>query len=328
MRGLWAALLAAVVVVVSAGSPGAARPRPPGYGRLAASSAIVTADQATRAVYVLSPDQARWDADSGDGVLWSWSADDGEELADLGPGTSWTNPSEVKFRELDGRRYLLATASGGLAAVIGYPDRSVYWAADTGTGNAHSIDLLPDGDVAVAASTGGYVRLYAAAAGSRVTRHAQVALAGAHGVHWDPGTRLLWALGSRQLLGLRVGGDPEDPALSVVHRIALPTRDGHDLAPVMSSPGRLWVTTASAVYQFSTSQRAFVSYPLQSRINGPGVKSIGDDPRTGQILVARPEPGHSCAWCTSRLTLYNPDGSRTLLRGGMYKARWWTTRRD
>nr|WP_246470249.1 DUF6528 family protein [Streptomyces olivoverticillatus] len=320
---MWAAMLTAALAVGT--SPGTASA---GSARRAAASPVVAADQATRAVHVLDGGLTQWDA-GGDsrGVLWSWSADGQQELGDLDPDSSWTNPSEAKFRELDGRRYLLATASGGLAAVVGYPDREVYWAADTGTGNAHSIDLLPDGNVAVAASTGGYVRLYAASAGPRVTRHAQVALAGAHGVHWDPGTRLLWALGSRELVALKVSGSAGDPALSVARRVDLPTRNGHDLAPVLTARGRLWVTTASAVYQYATAQGRFVSYPLQSRISGPGVKSIGDDPRTGQVLLARPEPGNPCDWCTSTLTLYQPDGTRTLLRGGVYKARWWTTAR-
>ncbi|MFI9202464.1 DUF6528 family protein [Streptomyces sp. NPDC053048] len=323
-RWLWAVLLTASLVTVG---PGAAQARGrDAAGAFAAADAhIVAADQATRSVYVLDSARRQWDADSDEaGVLWSWSADGRESLEDLDPGVTWTNPSEVKLRRFGGRRYLLTTASGGLAAVVGYPDRDVYWAADTGTGNTHSIELLPDGNVAVAASTGGWVRLYAASAGSRATRHAQYALPGAHGVHWDPRTRLLWALGSRELVALRVHGPADDPGLSVARRVELPTRGGHDLAPVLGSPGRLWVTTGSAVYQYSTTREAFADYRLRSRISAPGVKSIGDDPNTGRVLVTRPEPGHACAWCTSTLVLYQPDGTRTLLRGGMYKARWWS----
>ncbi|MEV4436882.1 DUF6528 family protein [Streptomyces sp. NPDC049585] len=331
VRRLCAVLLTACLAGALPGTAGTAGARPRD-GRAARPSPIVAADQATRSVYVLDAERTRWDADDAEdgpesGVLWSWTADGRSGLADLDPATTWTNPSEVKFRTLDGRRYLLATASGGLAAVIGYPGRGVYWAADTGTGNAHSIDLLPDGNVAVAASTGGYVRLYAASAGPRATRHAQVPLPGAHGVHWDPRTGLLWALGSRQLLALDVDGPADDPGLTVVRRVPLPSGGGHDLAPVLTRPGRLWVTTASAVYQYSTTERAFVAYAQQSRISGPDVKSIGDDPRTGRVLVARPERGHPCEWCTSTLVLYRPDGTRTLLHGGMYKARWWTTAR-
>ncbi len=321
-----AAVLAVLLILAATG---AAQARERGAPRAPSSSPIVAADQTTRSVLVLDSSRSRWDAEDDDdpGVLWSWSADRRAGLADLDPGTSWSNPSEVKFRSLGGKRYLLATASGGLAAVVGYPGREVYWATDTGRGNAHSIELLPDGNVAVAASTGGFVRLYAAATGSRATRHAQVPLAGAHGVHWDPRTRLLWAVGSRQLVALEAGGEEDDPTLTVVRRVTLPTRNGHDLAPVLASPGRLWVTTGSAVYQYSTAEQAFVPYALQSRVSAPGIKSVGDDPRTGQVLVTRPEPGHACSWCTTTLVLYQPDGARTLLRGGIYKARWWTTAR-
>ncbi|MFI0737610.1 DUF6528 family protein [Streptomyces sp. NPDC021100] len=323
-RLLTAALLATVALT---GPAAGAQPRA-GGGRGAAGTPIVAADQASRAVYVLRSEPRSWDVGRGTGVLWSWSADGQAGLADLDPGASWSNPSEAKLRELGGRRYLLATASGGLAAVVGYPGRDVYWAAHTGPGNAHSIDLLPDGNVAVAASTGGFVRVYAASAGSRATRHAEVPLRGAHGVHWDPRTRLLWALGSRELVALRVEGPADDPGLVVVHRSALPTRDGHDLAPVLGTKGRLWVTTGTAVHQYATGRHRFVDYPLSSRISAPGVKSIGDDPATGRILMARPEPGHACVWCTSVLTFHQPDGTKRMVRGAMYKARWWTSRRD
>ncbi|MBB4885259.1 hypothetical protein FHS38_001287 [Streptomyces netropsis] len=328
MRRVWVAVLAALSVL---GTSGVAQAHHEVGGRstLAAVTPIVTADQATRSVYVLDAERTRWSAEGpGGGVLWSWRADGRADLADLRPGSSWTNPSEVKLREMDGRRYLLTTASGGLAAVVRYPEGTAYWAADTGSGNAHSIELLPDGNVAVAASKGEYVRLYAASRSTRATEYTQVALAGAHGVHWDPRNELLWALGDRELVALAVGGTADYPALTVVHRRALPTRGGHDLAPVLASPGRLWVTTSSAVYQYATSERQFVSYPLQSRVSGRSVKSVGDDPVTGQVLVARPEAGNPCVWCTSTLTLYQPDGTRTLLRGGMYKARWWSPYRS
>ncbi|KNB52327.1 DUF6528 family protein [Streptomyces caatingaensis] len=328
LTALAVALATAAALTAADGTARASGPARP--ERRASPTPIATADQATRSVHVLKASQRTWDTGDprGGGVLWSWSADGLEELADLNPASSWKNPSEAKLRTLDGRRYLLATASGGLAAVVGYPGREIYWAADTGTGNAHSIDLLPDGNVAVAASTGGYVRVYAASTGKRATWHTEVPLPGAHGVHWDPGTGLLWALGGRELLALRVGGPPDDPELTVAHRTALPTRNGHDLAPVLGHRGRLWVTTGSAVYQYATARHGFVDYPLRSRISAPGVKSVGDDPATGQILVARPETGHPCPWCTSVLTLYQPDGTRRLLHGAMYKARWWTSRRD
>ncbi|WP_171166696.1 DUF6528 family protein [Streptomyces sp. I05A-00742] len=321
MRRLLTAALAAAVALSTA-SAGSASARAP------AGTPVVAADQATRSVLVLRSEVRSWDARRGTGVLWSWTADGQRELEDLDPGSSWTNPSEAKLRELDGHRYLLATASGGLAAVVGYPGRDVYWAAHTGPGNAHSIDLLPDGNVAVAASTGGFVRLYAASLGVRATRHAEVPLPGAHGVHWEPRSRLLWALGRRELVALRVTGPADDPVLTVVHRSALPTRDGHDLAPVLGSPGRFWVTTGSAVHQYATARHRFVDYPRSSRVSAPGVKSVGNDPATGRILVARPEPGHTCAWCTSVLTFHQPDGTKRLVRGAMYKARWWTARRD
>ncbi|MFI5887903.1 DUF6528 family protein [Streptomyces sp. NPDC051554] len=150
---------------------------------------------------------------------------------------------------------------------------------------------------------------------------------GAHSVHWDPLTRRLWALGTRSLVALSVTGPPDAPRLTVVQTVALPTSGGHDLSPVHASPGRLWVTTTSAVYQYSPAQNMFLPCPGQARISQPGVKSIGDDPAPGQILTTAPAPGNPCAWCTSTLTLFSPDATRTLVNSQLYKARWWTTLR-
>ncbi|MFI5887890.1 DUF6528 family protein [Streptomyces sp. NPDC051554] len=293
------------------------------------TSRIVVTDQATRTVTLLDPEPTLWQrpAEQAEKARWTWSATDDPELADLDPQRTWKNPSEATTRFLNGRQYLLAGASGGLAAVIGYPDGHVYWATDAGNGNVHSLELLPDGNVAVSASTPGVVRLYTASQGPRSSTYAEFTLPGAHSVHWDPLTRRLWALGTRNLVVLAVTGPPDAPHLTPVQSVALPTSGGHDLSPVHSSPGRMWVTTNSGVYQYSPAQNAFVPYPGQDRISHPGVKSIGDDPATGQVLTTAPAPGNPCAWCTSTLTLYNPDGTRILINTQLYKARWWTTLR-
>ncbi|MFI5887878.1 DUF6528 family protein [Streptomyces sp. NPDC051554] len=143
MTGLLGVLAAALLACVLMASPAAAQ------GLRSGGPPVVVTDQAADAVLLLDGERTRW----------SWSVIDDLELADLDARQSWPNPSEAKTQVLNGRQYLLAAASGGLAAVVGYPGGEVYWATDVGGENAHSLELLPDGDVAVVASTPGFVRL-------------------------------------------------------------------------------------------------------------------------------------------------------------------------
>ncbi|MET8622588.1 DUF6528 family protein [Kitasatospora sp. NPDC004669] len=289
---------------------------------------VVAVDQESRRVLVLETAEELMDYQGPDRppVVWSWGADRAPDLGDLGPAHSWTNPDEAKSRILEDRRYLLTTASGGLAAVVDTATGRSRWAVDLGEAvNPHSIELLPDGNVAVAASGGGWVRLYAASQGPRVTAHATFRLPGAHGVYWDERTGLLWALGDGELTGLRVGGTPAEPALGAVRSAPLPDRGGHDLAPVLGAPGRFWVSTLNGLWQFDPAADGFTPVRLADPAAEQDVKSIGDDPGTGRLLTVAPDHRGPCDWCTSVIRLHRPEGTWTLGGTQLYKARWWAT---
>ncbi|MFD0275083.1 DUF6528 family protein [Kitasatospora sp. NPDC127111] len=324
MRGLRSARMAraalVAVVLVGLGVPtapaGAVRP---GW-------AVAVVDQVSRRVLVLRSSEEPTAHRHPDRlpVVWSWSADRAPDLADLAPARTWSMPDEAKSRTRAGRRHLLTTASGGLAAVVDTATGGAYWATDTGrAANPHSVELLPDGNVAVAASTGGWVRLYTASQGPRSTGYAEYRLPGAHGVHWDGRTGLLWAVGDDLLTALRVGGTPAVPVLTVVRSVALPESGGHDLAPVLAAPGRFWVSTATHLWQYDPAGGRFTRVRLGGEAAERDLKSVGDEPGTGRLLTAAPDHAGACSWCTSVLTLHRPGGVRVLPGTQVYKARWW-----
>jgi hypothetical protein len=321
-RSVIVGVIAALLVITA---PAAVADTAPPGGRSALTPPVIVTDQASRQVLVLDSARSTWDtAEDPSGVLWSFSPDGDPRYADLNPGASWTNVSDAKVRSFRGETYVMANASGGMAAVVAYPSGEPYWAADTGRTNLHSIEMLPDGNVAVTASTAGFVRLYAASQGPRATTYAEYELKGGHGLQWDPQRRVLWALGDDYLVALRVGGTSAAPELTEVHRVSLPTYGGHDLDQVASRPDRLWVTTNSHVYQYSKSHDRFVrDFPGAGAIDRSGVKSVGDAPLTRQVLSIGPEPGHPCTWCSTTVQTDRPAGEYTLVDGAMYKARWW-----
>ncbi|WP_447039220.1 DUF6528 family protein [Streptomyces sp. DSM 118878] len=307
-------------------------------GRPGGTPPVLLTEQATRRLLVLDSRRRVWDPAADPSVVrWQFSPLGDPRYQDLAPDVSWIYPNESKVRVHRRRPYVLTTASFGFVAVVAYPSGERYWAAAIGPGddlfNPHSAEILPDGNVAVACSTGAIVRLYAASQGPRATRYAEAGLKGAHGLHWDAARRVLWAIGDDELVTYEVGGTAARPALKRTSAIALPvgtpgrTPGGHDLFPVARRPGRLWVTTNAAVFQYDTARRVFVrDFAGAELISRKSVKCVGDDPRTGQVVTAVPESGLGETWWTTTVSVHRPESSHKLVGGGIYKARWWLPR--
>ncbi|MFG3497911.1 DUF6528 family protein [Streptomyces sp. NPDC047928] len=286
---------------------------------------MLVTEQVSRRILLLDGRRRDWGPAA---VRWAFSPVGDARYADLRPERSWVHPDEAKVRRRHGRTYVLTTASYGFAAVVAYPSGDRYWGGVLSPGtirdNPHSIELLPDGDVAVASSTGGHVRVYAASLGPAGVPYAAYALPDAHGVHWDARQGVLWALGGDRLVALRVGGSPGWPVIHAVLDLPLPSPGGHDLAPVARNPDRLWVTTGTEVLQYVKSRGVFVrDHPGAVSIGRARVKAVGDDPLTGQVLSTAPERGLGEPWWTTRVTVHRPAGAYRLVGGGIYKARWW-----
>src|SRR5690606_26869809 len=135
-----------------------------------------------------------------------------------GFSVGWGLPSGVKLRRSEGwgGEWMLVVDSRGMAAIVSYPEGDRYQWFHVIDGNLHSAELLPDGNIALAASTGGWVRIYTSSQGATSGYYVEYPLPGAHGVLWDPTSELLWAVGDHHLVGLRVFGPPEAPRLERV----------------------------------------------------------------------------------------------------------------
>src|SRR5690606_19878574 len=122
-------------------------------------------------------------------VLWSWAPGDANGFAGL--TDAWGLPTDAKVRSCKAweGRWMVVTDSLGLAAILPYPPGdSRRWGRNVG-GNPHSAELLPGGNIAVAASTAGWVRVYASSQGPDAEHYAEFRLTGAHGVEWDAGRK-------------------------------------------------------------------------------------------------------------------------------------------
>ena len=243
--------------------------------------------------------------------VWSWSAAGCDEIpADLKNAFATTD----ECKPVDGGKHLLVSSSGGGCALLELPSvKALWWARVT---NAHSIEALPDGRIAVASSvgkTGNKVVLFdREVPGRSIT---ELPLKSAHGLVWDDGRKLLWALGYDVLIACRIDGD----RLELMRSTPLPDTDGHDLRAVPGSQ-KLILSTHKGVWLFDRETSSFRAHPRMH--DWEMVKGIDVHPTSGRIAVVRAEGGN---WWADTVRFLEPE-DETPVDGEkiVYKARWMT----
>lgn len=243
-----------------------------------------------------------------------------EDLSE--PEWSWGCDEET-FRSVDGAKYrfdpisgvnvIAFCSSGGFAGIVTYPVGELISYVPRAGNNPHSVEILPDGALAVASSTGNTVRIYPRIpyGDAELTEYTQVELSSAHGVLWDPAEEVLWALGMTDLVAYEVTEDHkmiERDDLS----IHLPYGGGHDLQPVFGTEDLFWVTGNSNVMQVNkTTGEVSIRYPGWGTVSAlTAVKGIGnfDD---GTLLMAQ-QNGTYKEWNTNTVTLGYYDAKDNL----------------
>ena len=241
--------------------------------------------------------------------VWSWRAADSPEIpADMHALFRTTDDC----KPVDGGRRVLISSSGGAVALVDRETRRASFHARVT--NAHSIEMLPGGRIAAAASvstagTGNRLAIFDAATGKEL---ASDELRSAHGAVWDEARGVLWALGGDVLRAYTVG-----PArLDRTFEIALPDEGGHDLVAI---PGgsRLFLSTVRRCFSFDRDRRQLSPHDvLGERAN---IKSYNVHPRTGRVVYIQAEGEN---WWAEHLHFLRPDGTLRLPAEHLYKARW------
>jgi hypothetical protein len=244
--------------------------------------------------------------------IWTWDAKRCEQIPESLRRTFATTD---ECKPADGGSKILISSSSGGCALVERPSGKAIWYAQVP--NAHSLELLPRDRIIVASSVH--------AQGNRLVLfdldHSDqpiwsTPLVSAHGVVWDEGRQLLWALGLKELqsYGLQ-DWESEKPALTIKDSYSLPDGGGHDLQPVPGS-NDLVVTTGRHVYFFDRDKHEFLLHPdLGDRAN---VKSVNVHPATGQTAFAQATE----SWWSDTVGLLSPAGTMRLPGERLYKARW------
>ena len=218
--------------------------------------------------------------------------------------------------------------------MISYPEGKQLWATSTAADNPHSIELMPNGVIAIASSNGNEVRFFNATEKYSKQYDAVMTLTDAHGVLWDEQNQVLWAVGRTVLTAYQVMLNADGTVVvteDTARRATIPSDHAHDLAPVYGDTNALWITTGSHVYRFDKTTKTFsTDYDGHEYLDRSNIKGIGnfDD---GSLVFLYPD-GQFKSWTTKSMILArNQDGKMVREElasetGHFYKVRIWDTR--
>ena len=242
-------------------------------------------------------------------------------------------PSEIKVRysEYYGDYVVLTTASGGFFSVIDLNTKEplYYWSEASREKNPHSIEVLPDGNVVVASSSGNTLSIYPASTGNLAKAPFQLSVHDAHSAWWDPQQQLIYTHGD-ELVGVKVTGTASDPKLEQEFSIELPNKGGHDLAPVLGSPSKYWVTNIEHLYWFDADDRTLTrEYPGQDTLERMNIKAVTNFPESKRVVTTSPNGADQIEWLTNEVYVYTPSEGgyttdvKTTDTDTYYKVRAW-----
>ena len=288
---------------------------------------IVTGDQSSGGrIRVFDPGVVDWN--SAAAVKWTWAPSASNGFSN--PTAGWGLPAGMRLRDIPlyGGPVVGVADGRGFAAIIPYPAGATKrWAIRLpNTANLHGVEVLPNGNVALAASSGNWIRVYAASQGVYNTTFAEAALPDAHNVLWDPERNWLWAIGADSLNAYTVGS-AASPKLTLVHSYDIvaagAARYGHDLQPDYGDTNRLLFSTNGGVYRFDKTTGA--ATPLGGGTNRVGIKAIGFNSNLDQFLETQPKAGTCFAWTTTTVDFFGATNTtRTRSDACFYRAAYWT----
>ena len=270
---------------------------------------ILCSNQATRDVLVMDVDG---DWSKPESILWKWNPE-GDPNIPADRLKRFNHIDETKVVN-GGKQILVTSSTGGMALVDVATKQSVF----TGYpgGSTHSADLLPDGTIITASSTGNFLMVFTRKDGDKTAHKTfKLTFADAHGVVWDKLLSLVWAVGKEAVICCRYNFDYENPQLTIVESFPLKPNPywGHDL--ILLEKERKLLMTGRNMLEFDTMTGQYKLFMKRK-----SVKSISIHPETGEQLVQIPKENY---W-NDTVTLLNGDRKWTLPGNAkIYKARWF-----
>lgn len=265
---------------------------------------IILAEQSQNRIVIINP--------FSDSIIWQWKADNSLKSSDH---TKWFNaPSDAK--PVLGGNYLLISASGGGVALIRVRDGKTLFYTYVG-GNTHSSEILPDGNIVCASSTGNFltiVRTDTILFPDTVLKK-QIRIPFAHNVVWDNERQVLYTASTNKLYTLKYNFNCNNPKLEITDSIIIPENEAHDLFPVLDEDA-LWLTTSESIFKFNVLSEKFLELNIDNDCN---IKSVSSGQGKMPVIIIRPKE----SWWTDEVLDINNNSIFIKEGFKIYKARWY-----
>jgi len=244
-------------------------------------------------------------------IIWEWRP----EQSNVKPEhVRWfSNTSDAK--PVYNGEYVLVTASGGGVALVRIADKKTVFYAYAG-GNTHSAELLPDGNIVSASSTGSYMTVFKVdtTKAPEQVYSKNFPLAFGHNVVWDDRQQVLWSAAMNKLLTFTYNFNCDQPELKLRDSIDLPGTEAHDLFPVFGQ-NALWLTNTTNVYRYDLGAGKLEQADVIQR----NIKSVSSADGSLPVIIIRPKT----SWWTDEVV--DAQGNTVFYQNGLkiYKARWY-----
>ncbi len=277
---------------------------------------IACTNNASNKIEVYDANASDWN--NANALKWEWAPEeklgfDNENKKEI---DNWTNgapqgdPMDVKLRNSTvwtGSTQVIVAVGGQMAIIARYKGGTKgqkLWARNVGAGAyPHAIELLENGNVAIVATHGNWLRIYNTK--SDTSAPLEITLTAPHGVVWDPVRERLWVLAQDDLLAYKVEGTREKPTLSEKLRKSFSpysgTDNGHDLSAFFNNPDKLLLTATQGVYLYDKNKNTF---SVISKLDK--VKSISNLPN-GYLVMPKPKDD-DCKlndWCSPTVNFFD-----------------------
>lgn len=264
---------------------------------------IACTEQFSARIIIFNADNENWNSESA--KIWEFDPFYNQNIPD--EKLRWFGAlSDVK--PVNNNTCLLMTASAGAVCIVRLEDSMPLFCEYAG-GNTHSAEILPDGNIVSASSTGNFLKLF------NTKKHtAEIyELEDAHGTVWDKKRKCLWTSSAYGITRWEYKkkslkrSQTFNPAGNEPYY-------GHDLFPVLNED-RLFLS-GRTLSVFDPQNQAFET--LHS--GEPFIKSVSCA-ENGEIIVTTPKE----SWWTDTLHIYRGNGVitpfRTMTNMRFYKAR-------
>ena len=271
-------------------------------------------NQTTNTIEVFDISMGRMDATS---IVWSCKA----------PTSAI---SGFKLRNYEPYGDVVLITGGVTAAIVDYDTKETIWYTNNAPENSHSIELMPNGVIAVGGTVGHDIHFYNLNGDDPTKVLFEMPHHDAHGVLWDEENQVLYGAGSAMLYAYTVTLNA-DGTVDVVKdedkSVTMPDTGAHDLQPYFGDTNLLLVTSSKYVYIYDKTTKEFTD--ALEGVKGAvrkSVKGIGIYPN-GDMIYIYPD-GLQELWCSTILNYVKAGEERVSVEinaasGRFYKCRVW-----